>query len=84
MSEASGGKACEHFNAISREFSPLEPSDISQTYRRPLPVLQVYQVAGRIRKFRKPKSMVRGDLFPELMTLFADFVAIPLTDTITP
>ena len=24
--------------------------------------------------------MVKGDLFPELMTKFADFLAIPLTD----
>ena len=30
-------------------------------------------------RFKKPKSMVRGDLFPDLVTKFADFIAIPLT-----
>ena len=69
-----------HFNEISHEFSPLEPCQVPRTFSEPLPVLQCFQVAGRIRAFRKPKSMVKGDLFPELMTLFSDFLAIPLTD----
>ena len=33
----------------------------------------------RLRKFKKPKSVVRGDLFPELVTTYADFLAVPLT-----
>ena len=70
----------EYFNRISHEFQPLEPSDIPSTYARRLPLLQPWEVAERIRRFRKPKSMVAGDLFPKLMTLFADLLAIPLTD----
>ena len=42
--------------------------------------LHPYQVAGRILGFRKPKSMVQGDLFPKLVTKAADFLAIPLCD----
>ena len=68
-----------HFNAISREFSPLEPGDIPSTFSAPLPLLAVHEVAARIRHFRKPKSMVRGDIFPKLMTRFSDFLAVPLT-----
>ena len=72
-------KLADHFNAISREFQPLEPDQVPITFNENLPVLQRYQVAGRLRSFRKPKSMVRGDLFPKLVTKFADFLAIPLT-----
>ena len=32
-----------------------------------------------MKKFRKPKSMVKGDIFPSTVTKFADFLAIPLT-----
>ena len=68
------------FNAISKEFSPLQPSEIPHTYRRALPLLQVFEVVSRIRKIRKPKSIVEGDLFPELVMKFSYFIAIPLTD----
>ena len=59
---------------------PLEPDDIPATFSEALPALEVWQVAGRIKHFKKPKSMVSGDVFPALMTLFADFFAVPLTD----
>ena len=73
-------KLAVHFNWISSEFKPLEAWEIPVTFSKPLPLLQAFQVSGRIKKFRKPKSMVRGDLFPELMTKYSDFLAIPLTD----
>ena len=69
-----------HFNAISSEFQPLEPSDIPPAPRKVLPVLEPFQVAGRIRAFRKPRSMMRGDLFPCLVTKCADLLAVPFTD----
>ena len=68
-----------HFNAISREFTPLEPSDIPQTYPQSIPSLARHEVAARLKHFRKPKSMVAGDLFPVLVTKYADILAIPLT-----
>ena len=37
-------------------------------------------MAARIRKFRKPKSTVPGDIFPQLVTQFSNLLAIPLTD----
>ena len=43
-------------------------------------MLEKFEVAGCIRKFRKPNSMVPGDVFPKLMTRFSNFFAIPLTD----
>ena len=64
----------EHFNAISSEFQ------IPVTNTKTLPTLLPYQVAGRIRAFKKPKSMVRGDIFPALFAKFGDLLAIPLCE----
>ena len=68
-----------HFNKISCKFTPLNDLDIPTTFSRPLPELALHEVAGRLKKFRKPRSMVRGDIFPDLVTKYADFLAIPLT-----
>ena len=68
----------EFFNKISSEFQPLEPADIPRTHRRVLPNLQPFEVADRIRVFKKPKSMVIGDIFSALMHKFAVLLAVPL------
>ena len=65
---------------MSQEFNPLEDEDIPSTFGCELPKLELHEVAARIKKFRKPKSMVPGDVFPKLVTLLSDFFAIPLTD----
>ena len=41
--------------------------------------LQCHEVAARLKKMRKPRLMVPGDIYPQLVTLFSDFLAIPLT-----
>ena len=69
-----------YFNRISDKFDPLRPGEIPCTRDKDLPVLHEYEVAARIRRFKKPRSMVPGDIFPKLVTQFADFLAIPLTD----
>ena len=69
----------DFFNRISSEFDPLADSEIPATSDRTFPTLSPHEVSGRIRHFRKPKSMVAGDVFPDLVTTFADFFAIPLT-----
>ena len=78
--QAVAEKLAEHFNAISNEFSALDHSnDIPTSTSKPIQTLQTYEVAIRLKKFKKPKSMVRGDIFPELVTQYADFLAIPHT-----
>ena len=69
-----------YFNHISDEFDPLTPEEIPCTKDKELPVLHEYEVAGRVRKFKKPRSTVPGDIFPQLVTRFADFLAVPLAD----
>ena len=68
----------EYFNSVSAEFSPLTEGDVPGGRLTPLPKLLLHQVAARIRRFRKPCSMVRGDVFPKLVTKYSDFFAIPL------
>ena len=41
--------------------------------------LEFYQVTSAIKDFRKPKSMVVCDLFPNLVTKYSDLFALPLT-----
>ena len=70
----------DYFNAVSNEFEPLDHDvDVPSTYESGVQVLERFEVSGRIRRFRKPKSIVPGDVFPQLMTQFSDFFAIPLT-----
>ena len=70
----------EYFNRVSCEFDPLGPDQIPCTRDKELPVLDEYEVASRIRRFKKTRSTVPGDIFPKLVTQFADFLAIPLAD----
>ena len=67
------------FNRISAEFDPLSEVDTPAAPDRQIPPLSVHEVAGRVRRFRKPKSMVSGDVFPALLTTYADFFAVLLT-----
>ena len=69
----------EYFNCISSEFDPLSEDQIPKGFQIALPVLRTHQVSNRIKHFRKPKSMVLGDVFPEVLTKYCDFFAIPLT-----
>ena len=69
----------EYFISVSREFSPLEPGDIPDKRPDNGPRLERFEVAARFRKMRKPKSMIPGDIFPQLVNGCSDFLAIPLT-----
>ena len=68
-------KIAEYFNVISGEFDPLERPLECEAERTPP---ELFQIAGRLRSMRKPKSQVVGDIPPELATEYADILAIPL------
>lgn len=63
-----------YFVQVSREFSPLEPEQTLITKGISLPRLQNFEVTTRIKKFRKPKLMVPGNVFPKLVAEMADFL----------
>ena len=66
------------FNSISREFKPLEPSQIPFTYHRDLPLLTEDELMKMIKDAKKPKSKVEGDLFPKLFDAAAVYLKRPV------
>ena len=73
-------KLAEHFNAISQEFDGLNPDEIPVSQSLTLPPLHPGLVQKRLTDFRKPKSTVKGDIFPALVSRVAPFIASPLAD----
>lgn len=69
----------DHFNGISSEFRGLDPADIPVTYSSPIPLISPDQLIARLRSFRKPKSMVKYDVFPALINQTAPFLTGPLS-----
>ena len=69
-----------YFNRISCEFQPLQPQEIPSTYHRDLPPLTPAMVESRLKKCKKPSSMVAGDLFPKLVNPCARAISVPLSD----
>ena len=66
------------FNSISQEYTPI-PDPYTPEIDGTPDILQEYEVAARLKSFRKPKSQVYGDINPILVTDFADLLAQPLT-----
>ena len=71
-------RLADHFNGISSEFQGLDPADIPSTYHSHIPPILPDKLIERLRAFKKPKSMVRHDIFPSLVNEAAPFLAIPL------
>ena len=68
----------EFFNRISLEYEPIEnPEKKEEVEIRTH--LQMYQVAAKLKSCKKPKSVVEGDIPPELVSRFYDQLAVPLT-----
>lgn len=68
-----------YFNAISSEFSGITNDRIPVTDPVFLPFFSETKVVNRLRKFRKPKSMVQGDIFSKIVNDVAPALSIPLT-----
>ena len=71
-------RLADHFNGISSEFRGLDPADVPSTYHCPIPHILPEQLIQRLRAFKKPKSMVKHDIFPSLINDAAPFLAQPL------
>ena len=68
-----------HFGKISNEFNGIEDDRIPTSYDSPIRPLSVSDVELQLRRTRKPKSMVRGDIFPSLVNRVASHIAPALT-----
>ena len=73
-------EVAEYFNRISREFEPLQPSEIPFTYPREIPRLTTAQVEDMIKKAKKPRSRVEIDIFPSLLNEAARSISVLLAD----
>ena len=71
------GDASRHFYRHVKSFGQAEKPKLFDV-RDLMP--KNHSVASRIRRFKKPRSTVPVDIFPHLVTQFADFLAIPLAD----
>ena len=72
-------RLADHFNGISCEFEGLDPANIPRTYSSPIQLLSEDAVRQRLIQFKKPKSMVKHDIFPVLVRDAAPYLAGPLT-----
>ena len=77
--EAVAEKLAGHFKEISNEFRGLDQSEVPSTILVALPVLSIPDVLKRLKTFKKPKSMVKGDIFPCLVNRTAHLLACPLS-----
>ena len=71
-------KLAEHFNAISNEFEGLREGDMPERAPNSLAILSRDDVVKRLLAFKKPKSMVKGDIFPALVNRASADLANPL------
>ena len=67
----------QFFNLITKDYVPLIEE---QKIEHQVKLLENYEVAARLRSFKKPRSMLRGDIYPDMITPLSDILAIPLTD----
>ena len=68
----------DFFNSISSEFEPVSEVDIPVTYDREILKLDPITIENMLRKIKKPKSMVPGDIPPNLVTILAKELSVPL------
>ena len=70
----------DHFSNVAGRQSGLHGKEIPTSYSKPRPVLDPLTVMNKLRSMKKPKSTVRGDIFPALINRAAGHLAFPLTD----
>ena len=73
-------EVADFFNTISREFEPLRTDQIPFTYHRDFPLLSEPEVEKMLKEARKPRSMVQGDIFPNLINLCVANLRTPVAD----
>ena len=71
-------RCVEYFSAISREYEPIDepvPPELAEQDW----VIELHEISNKLKHCKKPKSMVAGDIKPELVTRYHDLLAIPLS-----
>ena len=76
LGEKEVSEACaEFFNGISSEFEQIQPPIAPEVKILPP---EPFEIAGRLKAFKKPKGLVPGDYDAKVVNLCADLFALPL------
>ena len=76
-------KVADFFTNIAKDFVPLTDRDVPVTERKDDSIqLEEAEVLDRVKSCKKPKGLLSGDVFPSLLTSYAQFFAPPLTKVI--
>ena len=70
-------ETADFFASITKDFQPI--SYATRQGQGPVEPLLHYQVAAKIRSFKKSKAVVPCDIPPHLVSALSDFAAVPLT-----
>ena len=73
-------KLADHFSSVAGPQAPLDQSEIPSSYSKPRPVLDPTIVMQKLKGMKKPKSTVKGDIFPCMVNRAAGALAFPLTN----
>ena len=73
-------KLADHFTSIGSGQTGLAGKQIPTSYSKPRPRLDPLAVMNKLKKMRKAKSTVKGDIFPCLISRASGALAFPLTD----
>ena len=68
------------FNSISQEYDSIENPFTGEIKRDWPVIIEAWEIAARLKNFKKPKSQVPGDINPSLVDKFYDLLAIPLSN----
>ena len=81
--EEAAEKTADYFTRISDGFEPISHRDVPPSEKRKdvIKLLQG-QVRDRIVQCKKPKGLLAGDIFPQLLSDHAMTIAEPLTDVL--
>ena len=69
-------KIAEYFNRINEQFEPISDTD-GHVFENPLQVTKE-EIIKRIETCKRSKSMVKCDVFPDLLLTHSEMFAVPL------
>ena len=75
--------AADFFTQVSDRFEPLEPADVPRTDVGGLDfVVTNADVEKRLKECRKPKGLLEGDVWPDMISKWANEISVPLAEVI--
>lgn len=61
----------DYFNGISCEYEPASFNDVPKSYSKPLPLITEDMIVQEVKKGKKSKSTVEGDIYINILSDYA-------------